>query len=415
MVPETLNNSAVSAIPPTVRRSRKPQLRVVQPATATAPASALDRLDEVLRQHFHQPDTQAIRVVMSTIKSHYLNLGDPAWIFVVAPPGSGKTTTTIMGAAGLPQVQILGSWSASTFLSGMHGAQQPGLLEKLGPTVENNKCFVTKGDGILISKDFTTVLAMQRDRRAEILSQLREIHDGQYRKDFGTGVTKIWAGRITMIAAVTPALDRAYSMSSTLGERFLQVRWHRPARIAGARAIDQQTAEKQISKDLTNAVRAVFDEASPEVPEIADSTRDNLAAVADLVAIARTYVYRSSFGAREIEDVPEPEANTRVAKGLAAIARGAAALRGTPTVTDSILRDVYRVALDCIPPMRREVLLTVLDGSPIPAGTTIARAVEDLQELGLLERDAPALSPLAVELVQESRLQEVIGMPTPVA
>jgi hypothetical protein len=90
---------------------------LVQPATmediprARAERSALDRLDAVLRKHFHNPDVQAIRVVMATIKSHYMNLGDPAfaWLFVIAPPGSGKTTTTVMGAAGLPQVQILGA------------------------------------------------------------------------------------------------------------------------------------------------------------------------------------------------------------------------------------------------------------------------------------------------------------------
>ncbi len=375
-----------------------------------APASALNRLDRVLHSHFHQPDTQAVHVVMATIKSHYLNLGDPAWIFVVAPPGSGKTTTTVMGAAGLPQVQILGSWSPSTFLSGMHGAQQPGLLEKLGPTLENNKCYITKGDGILISKDFTTVLSMQRDRRAEILSQLREIHDGQYRKDFGTGVTKIWSGRITIIAAVTPALDRAYSMSSTLGERFLQVRWHRPARTAGERAIDQQTGEKEMSTEITDAVRAVFDEASSDVPEISRAVRQQIAAIADLVAVGRTHVYRSSIGNRDIEDVPEPEANTRVSKGLAAIARGDAALQGKDTVDNAVLRDVFRVALDCIVPARREVLLAMLHGRPIPAGTTTGRAIEDLQELGLLTQgNAPALSPQAVELVEESRLREVLG------
>jgi hypothetical protein len=385
-------------------------MSVPAPAVILAPASALNNLDQVLQAHFHQPDTQAIRVVMATIKSHYLDLGDPAWIFVVAPPGSGKTTTTIMGAAGLPQVQILGSWSPSTFLSGMHGAQQPGLLEKLGPTIESNKCFVTKGDGILISKDFTTVLAMQRDRRAEIMSQLREIHDGEYRKDFGTGVTKIWTGRITIIAAVTPALDRAYSMSSTLGERFLQVRWHRPARIAGERAIDQQTGEKRISREITDAVKAVFGEATSKVPEIPHSARQQIAAIADLVAVGRTHVYRSTFGKRDIEDVPEPEANTRVSKGLAAIARGDAALLGKEAVDDEVLRDVYRVALDCVVPVRREVLLAKLQSREIPAGTTSSRALEDLQELGLLTRGTQTLSPLTVELIEVSRLREVMAL-----
>ena len=81
------------------------------------------------------------------------------------------------------------------------------------------------------------------------------------------------------------------------------------------------------------------------MPEILLALRHQIAAVADLVAVGRTNVYRSNFGAREIEDVPEPEANTRVAKGLAAIARGDAALQSKDAVDDGVLRDVYRVAM----------------------------------------------------------------------
>src|SRR5437899_8992194 len=68
---------------------------------------------------------------------------------------------------------------------------------------------------VFLIKDFTTVLSMKRDKRSVILSQLREIHDGQFRRDFGTGVTKIWNGRVSIVAAVTPVLDRHYSIFST--------------------------------------------------------------------------------------------------------------------------------------------------------------------------------------------------------
>ena len=389
---------------------------LVQPATlkdiprARTERSALDRLDAVLRKHFHNPDVQAIRVVMATIKSHYMNLGDPAWLFVIAPPGSGKTTTTVMGAAGLPQVQILGSWSASTFLSGFHGAKQPGLLEKLGDTTEHDKTFITNGDGIFICKDFTTVISMQRDRRAEILSQLREIHDGEFRKDFGTGVTKIWRGRVTMIAAVTPALDHAHGMSAALGERFLKIRWDRPELEAGEAAIDQQTSERNIAPALIKAVGDVFLDASTTVPEISNAVRRQIATIANLVAFARTHVYRNAFGNREILDVSVPEANTRIAKGLAAIARGDAALQRKDHVDDAVLLDIYRVALDCIPPTRRDVFTAVLKARPVPVGTTPARALEDLQELGLVELDRPALTALARGMVDGSRMLEVLNM-----
>jgi len=71
-------------------------------------------------------------------------------------------------------------------------------------------------------KDFTTVLSMHREKRAKILAQLREIHDGMFKRNFGTDETKIWKGRITIIAAVTPVLDRHISIFAALGERFLQ-------------------------------------------------------------------------------------------------------------------------------------------------------------------------------------------------
>ena len=57
---------------------------------------------------YYQPDLQAIRVTLGTMKAHYLKIGDPAWLFVVAPPGTGKTTLTIMGMAQIAGGRITG-------------------------------------------------------------------------------------------------------------------------------------------------------------------------------------------------------------------------------------------------------------------------------------------------------------------
>lgn len=151
-------------------------------------------LGAVLNRWFYRPDLQAIRIVMGTLKAHYLDIGDPAWLFVVAPPGSGKTTVSIMGAASLPHVSVLSDLTENTFLSGFYGHQEPGLLERLGNTESEGRAHTTTGDGIFLVKDFTTVLSMRRDRRAAILSQLREIHDGEFRRDFGTGVAESGRG-----------------------------------------------------------------------------------------------------------------------------------------------------------------------------------------------------------------------------
>jgi len=79
------------------------------------------------------------------------------------------------GACGLNEVQAIGDISENTFLSGFHGHKDPGLLEKLGPTTQEDHIFTTTGNAVLLIKDFTTVLAMSRQKRGAILAQLREM------------------------------------------------------------------------------------------------------------------------------------------------------------------------------------------------------------------------------------------------
>lgn len=352
---------------------------------------SLAEFERLLTTNFYKPDLQAVRIVLGTIQSHRLNLGDPAWLFVVAPPGSGKTTMSIMGACGLPDVVMLGDFSENTFLSGFFGHHQPGMLEKLGHTTQEGQTYISTGNSVLMAKDFTTVLSMRREKRAAILGQLREIHDGQFKRDFGTGVTKIWKGRITMIAAVTPILDKHYSVFSTLGERFMQVRWHRPdSEEAGVWAMRQQGNEQELQARMKELVRLTLEEATKTAPILSEDMQRRLASLAEIIAIGRTHVYRSSYGNREIEYAPEPEANTRISKGLAAITRGIASVRRRKVVSEQDLQDVFRVGLDCLRDNRRRILLAVTKGqdvSTLPMSKTVRqRELEELEELDILHK-----------------------------
>ena len=369
------------------------------------------KLNERLVKWFYQPDLQAIRIVLGTAKAHYLDIGDPAWLFVVAPPGTGKTTTSIMSACGLPEVVSLGDVSENTFLSGFYKHKEPGVLEKLGKTTEEGNTFITKGNALFLLKDFTTVLSMHRQKRAAILSQLREIHDGEFKRTFGTGETKIWQGRVTIIAAVTPILDRHYSIFTTLGERFLQVRWHRPnSSEAGEWAIRQQGNEAEIQEGLQEAVKEIFEHSSKDAPALGVRMIRRIASFAEVIAIARTHVFRESYGDRDIEYVPEPEANTRIAKGLAAIARGIAALNQRKRVAEEDLQDALRVGLDCLPEVRRKLLLAAVAEQELKSvdlpWTTGQRTYEDLRELKVLDgsRDSLKLTGRIQSLFTKAKL-----------
>lgn len=113
---------------------------------------------------------------------------------------------------------------------------------------------------------------------------------------------------------------------------------------------------------------------------------------------------RGSYGNRDIEYVPEPEANTRIAKGLAAIARGIAALNGRRTVAEQDLQDAFRVALDSMPANRRRVLMPIIEGrgtDDFRLPLTVAnREIEELQALGLVSKRPYALSQTAAQLLE---------------
>jgi hypothetical protein len=156
---------------------------------------------------------------------------------------------------------------------------------------------------------------------------------------------------------------RHYPVLSTLGERFLQVRWHRPqSQKAGELAIRQQGSEEFIRGRLQQAIKDVFDRSLTFVPTMSVQTSHRIASLAELLAIARTHVFRSNFGKRKIDCVPEAEANTRISKGLAAIAKGVAALNRRRTVAQQDLQDAFRVGLDTISDNRRRLLLSIAQG-----------------------------------------------------
>lgn len=351
---------------------------------STPDSAAWVDVEVALLQHFHEPDIQGARAFYAALAAHDLK-GQPVWPMIVAPPGCGKTEM-INPLHGLDGVHLIDAITPNTLVSGR--APEPnkpkgkdGLLERIGKT------------GMLFIPDFSTVLEGNRDKRNEIFAQLRRVYDGRLRKEFGIdGLNTEWSGRLTVAVAVTPEVDRYTSVFGALGERFVMIRWKRIGGIEAALTAMNQDHQAKDAQ-MKAAVHLLFGalKTAPE-PELSSGLKRAIAATAELIAVGRTAVKRER-DERTIDYVPEAEGATRLAQQFCQLAKGSARLEARTEVEAADLAVAQRVAFDTLPPNRAAVLRSLLNGAPATEATTglkrhaLHRAVEDLKELDMLDRD----------------------------
>ena len=334
-------------------------------------------------------DLGALNVVLCAAAAEKLS-GDPPWVLVVGGSGAAKTESVVpLTAAGAVVISTITGEAA--LLSGTPAKSRAkhatgGLLRKIG------------GTALLVVKDFTSILSMNRDTRALVLAALREIYDGHWSRNVGTdgGFTLTWHGRLVVIGAVTTAWDAAHQVVSTMGDRFVLVRLrtgdHR--RAAGLQAMGNVSHETRMRQQLSEmtgkllAGAAAFVDSEPE-PGLTEPEMNSLLGLADLVTRARTPVERDYQGNPAFAHALEMP--TRFAKQLVQIVRGGLLL-GLDSHT--AMNVAARCCQDTMPPLRRVVLADVaanpdsflpdvVDRVQIPK-TTVDRALQELQLLGLL-------------------------------
>ncbi len=354
---------------------------------STSVRAALDALRATWHRHFHVTDDTATIVPALTVVAGRFQGVDPLWIMVVTA-ASGMKSELVTSLREVPDTYPLSTLTAKTLVSGWgRGDDDRSLLLHL--------------DGkVLALKDLTSLLEMDRIARQAVLSQLREIYDGAYAVEFGTGKRIDWHGRVEMIAGVTGVVDTHAEMMSLLGARFVLFRPRHTDRLRmGKRAVQTvgmpSTARKEVAS-ATAALLALLPPMPYPVGAVDDAGADRIAAFAEIVARARGAVVRDRW-TRDVTDLPEPEFPARLARQLtvAAVAHARLHDRGTPNEADYKL--AHRLAWDTIPPMRLRILSTfsdtalALDQIAAAAGiseTLARRTLEDLVMLGLVRRES---------------------------
>lgn len=332
-------------------------------------------------------DTDAIDAVLATLAAEQLD-GDPLWLLLVSGPGNAKTET-VQASAGVGAIitstissdaGLLSATPAKERTKGANG----GLLRLLEPR------------GVLVVKDVTSILSMDRNLRGTVLAALREVHDGSWYRDVGTdgGRRLHWKGRIAVIGAVTTAWDAAHAVVSTMGDRFVLVRIDSTANRmpAGRRAIRNTGDEATMRTELASAVASVIAGMNRDAITVTEVESDRILEAADLVTLARTGVEYDYRG--DVIDAHAPEMPTRFAKQLAQLVRGGVAIGMDRT---DALRLAIRCARDSMPPLRLLIVDDLANNPHCTASevrrrinkprTTVDRQLQALHMLGVCDCD----------------------------
>jgi hypothetical protein len=259
---------------------------------------------EVFRKWMHLPNAAPLYAVCGAVAANRLD-GDPVWLMLVGSPSSGKSE--ILQAVGsLPDVHPTASLTEAGLLSGTPKREKAkdatgGLLRQVGEY------------GVLLAKDFGSVLSQRHETRAQVLAALREIYDGSWTRPLGAdgGRTLKWQGKCGLLAGCTPTIDQHHAVMGSMGERFIFLRVQvSDPREQARKALAHRRLGERMRAELRGAVFDLFEHQQTELPERSEHDRERLENLAVLVVRCRSAVERDRH-TREVELVPEPEAPGR--------------------------------------------------------------------------------------------------------
>jgi hypothetical protein len=368
----------VSSARAKIDAEQEPQPEPAPPSTLSHVIATFDRW-LVLRDH------TPIYAVLGAVAANLLP-GDPVWLGLIAPPSSAKTEI-LNSLMRLPNVEPTATLTPASLLSGTPKRQRDkgtkgGLLNKLGDF------------GILLLKDFGSILSMRPDAKAETVAALREVFDGSWTRHLGTdgGRTLTWKGKVGFIFGATEAYDDYHGVIGALGDRFLLCRLSPSYGGLLRKALDHTGAPTKIMREeLAAAVAGLFAKAPADPPPLSEAEFQRLDDVVAVVVRLRAHVNRDRYS-REIESIHGAEGPGRIGLCLERLLGGLCAI-GVPR--KHALRIVEDIALDSVPPIRRRAfeMLTetavetrvIATALKLPT-TTARRALEDLAAQGLAVR-----------------------------
>lgn len=354
---------------------------VVEGTSASAPVAGVI---SVFKKWLHVAEDYVIVGPLCAAIANFCP-GESDIIGIVGPSGSSKTEfIRSLGTKENDLVYPVSTITDKTLVSGYPES------DDLAPRLKGR---------LLTIKDLTSILSSRDTVRSGIFADFREMADGYIHKEYGSGVIKDYQGlSSSVLFASTNAIEQYNSLYSSLGQRLIFIRPRGDPKKARERAKANRGSESAMRRDISNAVMGFIRQKKAEVeerglPEEPGWFDEEMGELYDLLAIARTTLRTDIHG--NINEIPEPEFPTRIAKTVSRLCAVHAMVWGRDELNEDDFNFGLRIILDNIPTKRSHVLMVVRDNwlttaeiaslARLPTAST-KKILEELHALGIVDK-----------------------------
>ena len=263
----------------------------------------LQKVYEIYHKWLYLEHDERVDIVLAAALSHTADpKSSPLWLFLIGRSGDGKSE----------QIRAILSWKHSKMLSML----TPKTFVNGFPKVKDEIIFLN--NSLLLTTDMSPMLTMNRDDKAEVFAQLRDLYDGYINKTFGTGKRCSYSNIFfTWIAGSTPLMDNQIIMNQSLGTRELVFRIPEVNDVTALKAKVRESIKKKevMREELSRVTSEFLDNRFYQVHEITDDVYNVLSTEAEYLSMMRAEAEVDAFTGELFSDV-SAEQPTRVLEQL---------------------------------------------------------------------------------------------------
>lgn len=305
-------------------------------------------------------DRGFIQLIAASVLANQLD-GAPVWLMIVAPSSGGKTSVLLT----LDELEFITGKRVTFFISDLtENTLASGFKSSTG---EASLLKQMPYGGMLIFKDFTSLLTKRHESRDAIMGQLREVYDRKFDKKTGNNQDVAWTGKVGAIAGVTTIVHEHMQNISVMGDRFIMYSPVQPPRMdllefIMKMKVDNESQEKKLLYARTlmqSYLRRCMKGMAKTKMVMDEKDRKSLMHIADFATRVRSGIVTDDRKGR-IMFVPEPEMPTRLIEQVLSIGTVLSHMHvmdgDSPLLTQVDMAMLYKLCFDSIPIKRRWAL-----------------------------------------------------------